>query len=71
MTTLQLSASFGEMLCPFMIGIAFQFRAYPMFYMLMGGWQSFVMVLLVLPWMLLTRRLPVPGCLLRGAQASR
>ena len=34
MTTLQLSASFGEMFCPFVIGIAFQFRRYELFYLL-------------------------------------
>ena len=39
MTTLQLSASFGEMLCPFLMGIAFQMRQYKLFYILMLGWQ--------------------------------
>ena len=33
--------------------------------MLMFGWQLFVLVLLTLPWMLLTRRMPVPIELLR------
>ena len=41
-----------------------QFRAYPLFYMLMLGWQSFVLALLGIPWMLLTRKLPVPASLL-------
>ena len=28
MTTLQLSASFGEMFCPFLMGVAFQYGRY-------------------------------------------
>ena len=64
MTTLQLSASFGEMICPFIMGIAFQHRSYNSFYIMMLAWQSFVLMLLGLPWMLLTRRLPLPrACL--------
>ena len=31
MATLQLSASAGEMLCPFVLGIVFQFRLYDWF----------------------------------------
>ena len=65
MTTLQLSASFGEMFCPFLMGIAFQYRHYELFYMLMLGWQTFVLCLLGLPWMLLTRRMTLPIALLR------
>ena len=76
MTTLQLSASFGEMFCPFIMGIAFQLKAYPLFYLLMLGWQVFVMLLLIIPWMLLTRRLPLSAALLRrlggrGGSAER
>ena len=41
-----------------------RYRAYPLFYMLILGWQSFVLLLLGLPWVLLIRRLPVsPTCL--------
>ena len=38
--TLQLCASFGEMLCPFVMGITFQFRAYQLFYILLFAWQG-------------------------------
>jgi len=65
MTTLQLSASFGEMFCPFVMGVAFQLKAYAGFYVFMLGWQCFVSVALLLSWTLLTRRLPVPRTLLR------
>ena len=65
MTTLQLSASFGEMFCPFLMGIAFQYRRYELFYKLMLGWQTFVLCLLGLPWMLLTRRMTLPIAVLR------
>lgn len=71
MTTLQLSASFGEMFCPFLMGIAFQFRRYSLFYTLILGWQTFVLCLLGLPWMLLTRRMKVPIALLRLLQLPR
>ena len=65
MTTLQLSASFGEMLCPLLMGIAFQYRRYSLFYVFMFCWQSLVLCLLGLPWMLLTRRLKLPLAILR------
>ena len=39
-------------------------RRYSLFYILMLGWQSLVLVLLALPWALLTRRLPLPRFLL-------
>ena len=65
MTTLQLSASFGEMFCPFMMGIAFQFRHYYLFYTFMFAWQTFVLCLLGLPYVLLTRRMKIPMALLR------
>ena len=64
MTTLQLSASFGEMFCPFIMGIAFQFKRYPLFYILFLSWQSGVLFLLIVPWMLLTRRLPLSRAVL-------
>ena len=70
MTTLQLSASGGEMLCPFLMGLAFQLRAYRLFYYLMLGWETFVLCLLGLPWGLLTRRIPVHTSLLRALRAS-
>ena len=65
MTTLQLSASFGEMFCPFLMGIAFQFRHYYLFYTFMFAWQTFVLCLLGLPYVLLTRRVKIPMALLR------
>jgi len=69
MTSLQLAASFGEMFCPFVMGVAFQYKAYSMFYLLMLGWQLFVLLLLLLLWMLLTRRLPISVGLLRMLSA--
>ena len=63
--TLQLMASFGEMFCPFIMGVAFQFKRYTLFYIMMLCWQSFVLLMLFVPWSLLTRRVPLPGCLLR------
>ena len=65
MTTLQLSASFGEMFCPFIMGVAFQMKQYWLFYGLMFGWELFVLVMLTIPWALLTRRLALPLPLLR------
>ena len=47
------------------VAVAFQYKAYSLFYLLMLGWELFVMVLLVFPYLLLTRRLPVPAALLR------
>ena len=38
------------MLCPFLMGLAFQPRAYRLFYYLMLGWETFVLCLLGLPW---------------------
>lgn len=65
MTTLQLAASFGEMFCPFLMGMAFQMRAYTMFHTLMLCWQSFVLCALGVPWLLLTRRVKLPLALVR------
>jgi hypothetical protein len=62
---LQLSASFGEMMCPFLMGIAFQFRKYWLFYGLMFGWETFVFVTLFIPWALLTRRVALPATLFK------
>ena len=53
------------MFCPFIMGIAFQFKRYPLFYILFLSWQSGVLLLLIVPWMLLTRRLPLSRALLR------
>ena len=58
MTTLQLSASFGEMFCPFLMGIAFQMRQYWLFYGTMFAWELFVLVLLTIPCAALTRTRP-------------
>ena len=117
MTTLQLTNSFGEMFCPYLMGLvrtlpptsshpepvsqpsqpspryrrlssfghspvrvcvslrtrvcfnrpqAFQYRVPSLFYKMMLGWQSFVLLMLVVPWMMLTRRIPVPAALLRA-----
>ena len=60
MTTLQLCASFGEMLCPFLMGLAFQMRRYSLFYLLTIIWEVFVLMLLTTAWLLLTRRLALP-----------
>ena len=57
MTCLQLFASCGEMLCPFLMGIAFQFKYFFLFGGLMLGWQTLVLALLFLAWLYLTRRL--------------
>ena len=65
MMTLQLCASFGEMICPFMMGIAFQFRAYSLFYTLILAWELFVLALLIFPWLLLTQRAPLPAWFIR------
>jgi len=65
MTTLQLCASFGEMLCPFIMGIAFQMKLYSLFYILYVVWELLVLVLLSIAWLLLTRRIAVPAALLR------
>jgi hypothetical protein len=64
MTVLQLCASFGEMLCPFLMGLAFQLKRYTWFYGLILTWQSFVLGMLVVPWMLLTRKLALPQAML-------
>jgi len=61
MTTLQLCASFGEMLCPFIMGIAFQYRQYDLLYLLLIAWELLVLVLLTTAWLLLTRRLALPA----------
>ena len=67
MTTLQLCASFGEMLCPFLMGLAFQLKHYELFYILTTVWELMVLALLTCAWLLLTRRLPLPSCLLARA----
>jgi len=61
MTCLQLFASCGEMFCPFLLGVAFQFKYYFLFGGLMLAWQVFVLVLLFFAWLFLTRR-TFPWC---------
>lgn len=63
LTCLQLAASFGEMLCPFLMGIAFNARAYMLFGGLIVGWQIYVLLVLLISWGLLTKRIPLPACL--------
>jgi len=65
MTTLQLCASFGEMLCPFIMGLVFNYHRYSWFYGLMFVWEVGVAVVLFVAWMLLTRRLPLPAAVVR------
>lgn len=60
MTTLQLCASFGEMICPFVMGIFFQLHHYALFYILTVIWELVVFILLSIAWLLLTRRLALP-----------
>ena len=68
MTTLQLSASFGEMLCPFVMGLAFQLRRYSLFAGLVLGWQLLVLAVLCAAYMLLMRRAALPERLVRAAR---
>uniref|UniRef100_A0A7S3AQU9 Uncharacterized protein n=1 Tax=Haptolina ericina TaxID=156174 RepID=A0A7S3AQU9_9EUKA len=57
MTCIQLFASAGEMLCPFLFGIAFQFKYFFLFGGLIFCWQVAVFIMLLVAWMHLTHRL--------------
>ena len=67
--TIQLACSFGEMLGPFVIGLAFEMRRYSFFYELTIVSELLVLALLVAAWLLLTRRLALPRTWLSAAGA--
>jgi hypothetical protein len=68
--TIQLACSLGEMLGPFVIGLAFEMRRYSFFYELTIVSELLVLALLVAAWLLLTRRLALPRTWLSAAGAQ-
>jgi len=54
--TLQFCASFGEMFCPFVMGVLFQWQRFDLFGSMLFSWQLIVLVCLTVGWGYLSRR---------------